>query len=128
MKRSIEILSHLFFWVLFTAFAVMLSKLYLEAKPDAPFASHFTYVIFLEVAMGLIFFYTTFFCIPWARKKSTNQIILGAILLFLLVFFALPAMKFGLWHVMSSIIPHILVIFLAYVFRMFSDVVALKQA
>ncbi|MDD2304294.1 MAG: hypothetical protein PHP53_06340 [Prolixibacteraceae bacterium] len=128
MKRSIEILSHLFFWVLFTAFAVMLSKLYLEAKPDAPFASHFTYVIFLEVAMGLIFFYTTFFCIPWARKKSTNQIILGTILLFLLVFFALPAIKFGLWQVMSSIIPHILVIFLAYVFRMFSDAVALKQA
>ena len=128
MKRSIEILSHLFFWVLFTAFAVMLSKLYLEAKPDAPFASHFTYVIFLEVAMGLIFFYTTFFCIPWARKKSTNQIILGAILLFLLVFFALPAMKFGMWQVMSSIIPHILVIFLAYIFRMFSDAVALKQA
>ena len=128
MKRSIEILSHLFFWVLFTAFAVMLSKLYLEAKPDAPFASHFTYVIFLEVAMGLIFFYTTFFCIPWARKKSTNQIILGAILLFLLVFFAFPAMKFGMWQVMSSIIPHILVIFLAYIFRMFSDAVALKQA
>ena len=128
MKRSIEILSHLFFWVLFTAFAVMLSKLYLEAKPDAPVASHFTYVIFLEVAMGLIFFYTTFFCIPWARKKSTNQIILGAILLFLLVFFALPAIKFGLWQVMSSIIPHILVIFLAYIFRMFSDAVALKQA
>ena len=128
MKRSIEILSHLFFWVLFTAFAVMLSKLYLEAKPDAPFASHFTYVIFLEVAMGLIFFYTTFFCIPWAKKTNTNQIILGAILLFLLVFFALPAMKFGMWQVMSSIIPHILVIFLAYIFRMFSDSVALKQA
>jgi len=127
MKRSIEILSHVFFWVLFTAFAVMLSKLYLEAKPDAPFATHFTYVIFLEVVMGLIFFYTTFFCLPWAQKNTTNLVILGAILLVLLVFFAFPAMKFGLWQVMSSIIPHILVIFLAFIFRIFSDSIKFKQ-
>jgi len=127
MKRSIEILSHLFFWVLFTAFAVMLSKLYLEAKPDAPFAPHFTYVIFLEVVMGLIFFYTTFFCLPWARKNSTNLIILAAILLALVLFFAFPAMKFGIWQIMSSIIPHVLVIFLAYIFRIFSDSIKLKQ-
>jgi len=127
MKKSIEILTHLFFWVLFTAFAIMLSKIYLEAKPDAPFATHFTYVIFLELVMGLIFFYVTFFGILWARKSKSNQIILGAILLVLLLSFAVPAMEFGLWQVMSSIIPHIFVIFLAYVFRTFSDSFEFKQ-
>ena len=60
MNRSVEITVHVLFWVLFTAVSVMLSKLYLEAKPDAPFAAHFTYVITLEVVMGLIFFYTLF--------------------------------------------------------------------
>lgn len=128
MKRSIEILSHLFFWVLFTVFAVMLSKVYLEAKPDAPFASHFTYVIFLEVVMGLIFFYTTFLAIPWARKNSANLTILVAILLFLLLFFAFPAIKFGFWQVMSSIIPHLILVFLAIIFRIFSDSIKLRQA
>lgn len=128
MKRSIEITVHLLFWVLFAAFAVVLGKLYLEAKPDAPFAPHFTYVIFLEILMGLIFFYTTFFGISWARKKNINQVILVVILLFLLLFFAFPAMKFGLWQVMSSVLPHLVVIFLAFIFRYFSDSHPYKQA
>ena len=127
MKRSIQITVHLLFWVLFTAFAVVLGKLYLEVKPNAPFAPHFTYVIFLEVVMGLIFFYTTFFGISWARKKNINQVILTAILLFLLLFFAFPAIKFGLWQVMSSVFPHLIVIFLAFIFRYFSDSHPYKQ-
>jgi hypothetical protein len=127
MKKSIEILSHLFFWILFAAFAVMLSKLYLEAKPDAPFASHFTYVIFLEVVMGLLFFYVTFFGLLWARKKQAKLFVLITLLLILLLFFAFPAMKFGIWQILSSIIPHILVIFLAFIFRIFSDSIKLKQ-
>ncbi len=48
MKRSVEITIHVFFWILFTAFVVMLSKLYLEAKPDALFAAHFTSEKLLE--------------------------------------------------------------------------------
>lgn len=128
MKRSVEITVHVLFWVLFTAVAVMLSKLYLEAKPDAPFAAHFTYVITLEVVMGLIFFYTTFFCLPWARKNGTNTAILGFILLALTLFFAFPAMKFGMWQVMSSVIPHVFLIFLAWIFRHFSDLYRYKQA
>ncbi len=128
MKRIFEIAVHLLFWTMFTAFAVMLSKLYLEAKPDAPFAAHFTYVIFLEVAMGLIFFYIPFFCLPWARKNATNTTILTVILLFLLLFFAFPAMKFGMLQVMSSVIPHLFLIFLAYIFRRFSDLYGYKQA
>lgn len=128
MKRSVEIIVHLIFWVLFTAVAVMLSKLYLEAKPDAPFAPHFTYVITLEVVMGLIFFYATFFCLPWARKTGTNTAILGVILLVLTLFFAFPAMKFGMLQVMSSVIPHVFLIFLAYIFRHFSDLYHYKQA
>lgn len=128
MKRSVEITIHVFFWVLFTAFAVLLSKLYLEAKPDAPFAAHFTYVITLEVVMGLIFFYTTFSCLPWARKSSTNTVILIVILAALTLFFAFPAMKFGVLQVMSSVIPHVFLIFLAWIFRHFSDLYRYKQA
>lgn len=128
MKRSVEITVHVIFWVLFTAVTVMLSKLYLEAKPDAPFAPHFTYVITLEVVMGLIFFYTTFFCLPWARRNGTNTAILVAILLALTLFFAFPAMKFGMLQVMSSVIPHVFLIFLAFIFRRFSDLYRYKQA
>ena len=121
MKQSVQITVHALFWVLFEAFAIMLSKLYLEAKPDAPFASHFTYVITLEVVMGLIFFYATFFLLPWARRNSTNTALLVAILLALTLFFAFPAMKFGMLQVMSSVIPHVFLIFLAFVFRRFAD-------
>jgi hypothetical protein len=128
MKRSVEIAVHVLFWVLFTAVAVMLSKIYLEAKPDAPFAAHFTYVITLEVVMGLIFFYTTYFCLPWARRNSTNTVILIGILVALTIFFAAPAMKFGMLQVMSSVVPHVFLIFLAYVFRRFSDLSRYKQA
>jgi hypothetical protein len=117
MKKSIEISVHLFFWILFTATVFILSKIYLEAKPDAPFSNHFLYVIFLELFMGVLFFYTTYFCIPWALKKQSNAYILAAILLLLLLFFAFPAMKFGILQIMSSIIPHAFLIFLAKIFR-----------
>lgn len=128
MKRTVEIAVHVIFWVLFTAFAMLLGKMYLEAKPDAPFAAHFTYVITLEVVMGLIFFYTTYFCLPWAQKSSTNTVVLIGILLALTLFFAFPATKFGLLQVMSSVIPHVFLIFLAWVFRRFSDLYRYKQA
>lgn len=127
MKKSIEISVHLFFWIVFAAFAFMLSKIYLQAKPDAQFGNHLGYVISLEVVMGLIFFYTTFFGIPWARKSISRYLILASGLLFLLLFFAYPAMSFGIWEVLSSIIPHVIVIFLAIIFRRFSDSIRLEQ-
>ena len=121
MKKSIEISAHLLFWLLFTAFTIMLSKSFLEVKPDAPFAAHFAYVVFLEVVMGLIFFYTTYSTLPWAMKKSSNLIVLICILLGLTVFFALPVMKIGMLQVLSSVIPHVFLIFLAVIFRKLSD-------
>ncbi len=121
MKRSVQITVHVLFWVLFAAFVIMLSKSFLEAKPDAPFAAHFTYVVTLELVMGLIFFYATFFLLPWARKNSTNTALLVAILLALTLFFAFPAMKIGMLQVMSSVIPHVFLIFLAFIFRRFAD-------
>lgn len=121
MKRSVQITVHALFWVLFAAFVIMLSKSFLEAKPDAPFAAHFTYVVTLELVMGLIFFYATFFLLPWARKNSTNTALLVAILLALTLFFAFPAMKIGMLQVMSSVIPHVFLIFLAFIFRRFAD-------
>jgi len=100
---------------------VTYSKLYLLASPDTPFAQHFYYVVFLELVMGLIFFYTTFVGIRLARGKFTNQGFLAILLLLFLLFFAWPAMKHGFWQVMSSIVPHLAVILLALLFRILSD-------
>jgi len=127
MKKSIEISVHIFFWIVFTAFVFMLSKVYLQAKPNAPFSEHLFYVIFLELVMGLIFFYVTFFGILWSRKRNLNLLILVSILIILLSLFAIPALNFGFWQVMSSIIPHVTVIFLAIIFRKFSDSIRLEQ-
>lgn len=121
MKKSIEISVHIFFWVLFTSFVVILSEMYLEAKPDALFGNNFTFVVFLEVVMGFIFFYIPFLSLPWAEKRPSNLLILAAILLVLIIFFALPATNVGTLQVMSSIVPHIFLIFLAVIFRKFSD-------
>ena len=126
MKKTIEISVHLLFWILFIATVFILAKIYLEAKPDATFSGYFPYVIFLEIFMGVIFFYTAYFCMPWALKKRSNAYILAAILLFLLLFFAFPAMKFGILQIMSSIIPHVFLIFLATIFRLYSDSVGLN--
>jgi LytS/YehU family sensor histidine kinase len=52
---------------------------------------------------------------------------LSGTLIILLLFFALPAMRIGFWEVMSSIIPHILVIFLAVIFRKYSDSLRLEN-
>lgn len=127
MKKSIEISVHVFFWIVFTAFVFMLSKVYLQAKPNAPFGNHLFYVVFLELVMGLIFFYLTFFGIPWARKKTINLVMLISVLLLLLMFFAYPAIRVGFWQIMSSIIPHVTVIFLAIIFRKFSHSIRLEQ-
>ena len=127
MKRSLEISVHAFFWVVFTAFVLMLSKLYLQAKPDAPFGNHLFYVVFLELIMGLIFFYITFFGLAWSRKRTINLLLFTSVLLILLLFFALPAMRIGVWEVMSSILPHVIVIFLAVIFRKFSDAIRLES-
>jgi hypothetical protein len=127
MKKSIEIATHIFFWIVYTAFAIMLSKIYLQADPNAPFSQNLFYVIFLEVLMGLIFFYISFFGIPWARKKKSNLLILSAVIMLLLLVFAYPATRFGVWEVVSSILPHCIVIFLAGIFRAFSDSIKLEQ-
>jgi len=127
MKKSVEFAVHLFFWVVFTAFVYMLCRIYLEASPNAPFQQHLTYVIFLEVVMGLLFFYTTFFGLPWSKRRPGRLAALSAILLFLLLFFAYPATRFGIWQVMSSLIPHVIVIFLAVIFRRFSDSIRLER-
>jgi len=127
MKKSIEIAAHIFFWIVFTMFAFMLSKIYLQADPGAPFLQSLYYVIFLELLMGLIFFYITFMGIPWAKKKKVHALILAVVLTALLLLFAYPASHIGPWEVMSSILPHCIVIFLAWIFRKFSDSLKLEQ-
>lgn len=117
MKKSFEIPAHIFFWAMFILLTLTQSKLYLQADPTAPFAKHLGYVVFLELAIGLVFFYTTFICMPWSIKKKGNLGILSAVLFVLLIVFAYPATHFGLWQVLSSIIPHLLLVFLAVLFR-----------
>ena len=77
--------------------------------------------------MSLILFYTTFLGIPLARRNKKSLIILVVILLFILAFFAFPATRHGLLETLSSLIPHIIVIFLAVVFRRFSDSIRLEK-
>lgn len=127
MKKSPGILAHIFFWMIFTSFVVILTQIYLQAKPNPLLEQRFIYVVSIEVAMGLILFYTTFLGIPLARKNKMNLLILSAFLLFLLAFFAYPASHHGKWEVLSSVIPHIIVIFLAIVFRRFSDSIRLEK-
>jgi two-component system, LytTR family, sensor kinase len=127
MIKSIEILTHVFFWIAFTALTFLLSKVYLQADPNAPFSNYLFYVIFLDLLMGLILFYLTFSGIRWACRKKARWIILSSTLLILLIFFAIPAMSVSYWSVLSSVIPHIVLIFLAVVFRKFSDSLRLEK-
>ena len=127
MKKSVEIIAHVFFWLIFTAFVIILSQIYLQARPDSTLSQHFAYLVFLELIMALILFYTTFLGIPPARRNKKILVILAAILLFMLAFFAFPATRHGLWETLSSLIPHIIVIFLAVIFRRFSDSIRLER-
>ena len=127
MKKSVEIIVHIFFWLIFTVFVIILSQIYLQARPDSALSQHFAYLVFLEVIMALILFYITFLGIPLARRNKKSFIILAAIILFILAFFAFPATRHGLWETLSSLIPHIIVIFLAVVFRKFSDSIRLEK-
>lgn len=127
MKKSVEIIAHVFFWMIFTAFVIILSQIYLQAKPESALSNHFFYLVSLELIMSLILFYTTFLGISLARRNKKSLIILAAIILALLAFFAFPATRHGLWETLSSLIPHIIVIFLAIVFRRFSDSIRLER-
>jgi sensor histidine kinase YesM len=127
MKKSTEISIHVFFWVIYIVFTYMLCKIYLQAQPTAPFGQHLFYVVFLELMMGLIFFYITFFSIPFIKKRKINILFIAITLLVLLIFFAYPAFREGFWQIMSSIIPHIILIFLAIVFYKFFDSIKLEK-
>jgi len=126
MKKSIEIAAHLFLWILFTLLVLVYSKHFFQLNPDVPAAGHLPYIVFIELVMGLIFFYATFFGIPPARKKTSNMAILVIILFLLLAVFAYPATRHGSLEVLSSVLPHISLVFLAVVFRNLSDSLALK--
>ena len=127
MKSSVEIIAHIFFWITFTAFVVILSQIYFQASPDSALSQHFTYLVFIELIMALILFYTTFLGINFARRNKKYLIIFVAILFFQLAFFAFPASRHGMWEVLSSLVPHIIVIFLAIIFKRFSDSIKLEK-
>lgn len=117
MKKSIEIPFHALLWIIFATITLVQAELFLQHVPDAPFAKHFSFAVGLDIFIGLIFFYTTYLALPWAEKTSTNQTVLVILLLALLIIFAIPAMKIGILQVLSSIIPHIVLILLAIIFR-----------
>jgi two-component system LytT family sensor kinase len=127
MKKTVEIIAHIFFWLIFTAFVIILSRIYLQARPDSELSQHFVYIVSLEIIMALILFYTTFLGILPARRSKKNLTILVVVLLSQLTFFAFPATRHGIWEILSSLIPHIIVIFLAVVFRRFSDSIRLER-
>lgn len=127
MKRSFKLAIHLIFWVIYVAFTYMLCKIYLQAQPNAPFGQHLLYVVILELFMGLLFFYITFYGIQYVSRNKFNILYLSLLLIFLLFFFAYPALQIGFWEVMSSIIPHVIVILLAVVFRKFFDSIRLEK-
>jgi sensor histidine kinase YesM len=111
----------------FTAFAYMLARIYLLAKPDAFLTSKINYLIFIELIMGLIIFYTTFLGIAFVRKINKTLAFLIILLVMELLIFVYPATRHGIWEIMSSIIPHIIIIFLAVIFRKFSDSIKLEK-
>lgn len=55
------------------------------------------------------------------RGAKTKQFILAAVLMLLLLVFAIPATRFDLWEVLSSVLPHIMLIFLGLILRGFSE-------
>jgi hypothetical protein len=117
MKKSLEIPAHLILWILFAVTILINSHLFLEAKPGAAFSQHFTYVVFLDIVIGAAFFYITYVSLPWAGRTPGNSIVFAAIMLLLLILFAIPAFKIGIWQVLSSIVPHTIMILLAVIFR-----------
>jgi hypothetical protein len=117
MKKSIEIPFHALLWVLIATLTLIQAELFLKVSSDAAFADRLSFVIFLDIVISLIFFYSTYMAFPWVSKSKKNQLILTAILLMLLIIFALPAMNCGLWQVLSSLVPHLVLILLAIVFR-----------
>ena len=125
MKKSTEISAHILFWIFFTLQLFSQGKLFLEAKPDAPFGQRFTWVILLELIMGLIIFYTTFLAGPWAKRSKGKLAVLSSILLILLLVFAWPAMNIGSTEVLNSVAPHLQLILLAVIFR--NNLPATKQ-
>jgi hypothetical protein len=117
MKRSIEIPFQALMWLIYAVMLLVESKLYLEVAPNAPFGQQLGFVISLDVFYSAIFFYVTYFCLPWALKSIGNKTILGVILFVLLTLFAIPALNIGIWQVLSSVVPHFTFILLAIGFR-----------
>jgi hypothetical protein len=127
MKKSIEFSLHTLFWVMFSISILSITKLSLQANPVAPVGQHISYVVFLELIMGLLFFYITFFASQWARRSGRNKLVLSVILSLLLIIFAIPATGHGLWEVLSSVVPHIILILMGFVFRVFSEYYKLEN-
>lgn len=117
MKKSIEIPFQAMMWLIYAVMLLVQSKLFLEVAPNAPFGQQLSLVIILDVLYSAIFFYITYFCLPWALKSKQNQTILGVILFALCTLFAIPALQIGIWQVLSSVVPHISFVLLAIGFR-----------
>ena len=112
----------------FTAFVVILSQIYLQAKPDSALSQHFTYLVSLELIMALILFYTTFLGIPLARRNRKSLDHSCQPFFFASCsFFAYSGHPSWIMGDLELPDPHIIVIFLAVVFRRFSDSIRLEK-
>lgn len=127
MKKSIVIASHIFWWITLGVILEVFSVLFLQAVPNAPFAGHLFPMVTGGLVIGAIFFYAAFFLIPWARKSKRNLMIsLGALLL-LILSFSFREYQWGFFAVMRSTLPPLVILFLAFIFRKYSDSVKLEE-
>ncbi len=127
MKKSVLIASHFFLWISLAVFLEIFSLFFLKATPNAPFAGH----LYQMVAMGLFIvaglFYSTFFIIPWARKNKRNLFISLFALALLILSYSYKEYQWGIFAVLRSTFPALVIVFFAYVFRKYSDSLKLEE-
>ncbi len=121
MKKSTEIAMHALLWIFFGTIVLTFSKLYLHSNPGAPFEQHLAYVIFLELAMSMLLFYITFFTLDRLTGRKPAALTITGILAAFVIVFALPALSHGFWQIMSSVIPHLFMIFMAVIMKKFAS-------
>lgn len=127
MKKSVLIASHIFLWLTLVVFLGIFSVTFLRATPNAPFAGHLYQMVAVGLLIVAVFFYSTFFIIPWARKNKRNLFISISALLLLILSYSYKEYQWGFLAVARSTFPALTVVFFAYIFRKYSDSVQLEK-
>jgi sensor histidine kinase YesM len=127
MKKSVLIVSHIFLWLTIAIFMSVFCFVFLKANPGAPYAGHAYKMVGAGLFVIGVFFYATYFLIPWAVKNRRNLIISASVLLLLLLSFSYNDFRWGIFAVLRSVFPVLSVVFFAYIFRKYSDSLKLEE-